>query len=448
MTHGRRRLSWAFAVLTALAAISPLARAQHDEVRIVLTGDAILNRRLSVYDDPAYVALFDRVKHADAAFTNLETVIHNFDLAGGFESGGAYQASPPWITDELKWAGFNLLSVANNHTFDWGVDGMRSTLLALDRAGLAHAGAGENLALARAAAYVDTKHGRVALVACASTFTDGALAGVQRPDLRGRPGLSPLRVTTSYTVDQTTLDGLRRALGGGRGGGGSARIGNAIVRAGDTPGSTTTALKDDVDGIVASIRDARRQADWVIVSIHSHEGQANRPPDFLVGFAHAAIDAGADIFVSHGPHVLRGIEIYNGKPIFYGLANFAFENETMLFQPQESYDEQHLPLTATTADYFDARSANDTRGFPVQKAIWESVIAEVTFHGDRSIATIALDPISLGFGEPRSQRGRPRPASGTQAKATIDQIATLSAPFGTIVTFANGQGLVTISPAR
>ena len=65
--------------------------------------------------------------------------------------------------------------------------------------------------------------------------------------------------------------------------------------------------------------------------------------DFVVTAAHLAIDAGADIFVGHGPHILRGIEIYKGKPIFYSMANFAFENETMRFQPAESYAALGLP---------------------------------------------------------------------------------------------------------
>jgi hypothetical protein len=77
--------------------------------------------------------------------------------------------------------------------------------------------------------------------------------------------------------------------------------------------------------------------------------------------------AGSNLFVGHGPHVLRGIEIYKGKPIFCSLANFIFENETVRFQPQENYDQFKLPLTATPADFYDARSANDTRSFPANK---------------------------------------------------------------------------------
>ena len=90
----------------------------------------------------------------------------------------------------------------------------------------------------------------------------------------------------------------------------------------------------------ASSRAPSALADIVIVSLHCHESGANRsvPADFIPIFAKAVIDAGADVFVGHGPHVLRGIEIYKGKPIFYSLSNFIFQNETVLRMPEDSYE--------------------------------------------------------------------------------------------------------------
>ena len=466
--HSRQKLRAriaALALLTALAvpgAVHAQRDAGGDDIRIVLTGDSIVNRKLSVYTDAASTGLFKTIQHADAAFTNFETLVHDYKYPGNFESGGAYMSSPSWIPAELKWAGFNLVSTANNHAYDFGAQGLLSTLAALDDAGLAHAGTGANLALARAPAYVDTGKGRVSLVAVASTFTDGSLAGEQRPDLIGRPGVDPLRFTTTYTVDQDLFQSLLKVSAiAGRGGGGesegggadrprgngartSVRIGGLQFQVGDTPGVHTQLNPSDLDGLVASVKNAHRQSDWVIVSSHTHEsghGQQN-PPDFLVEAAHAAIDAGADVFVSHGPHILRGIEIYKGKPIFYSLGNFIFENETMLFQPAESYDELKLPDSATIADYFDTRSGNDTRGFPVNRNAWESAIAEVSFHPDHTLNKITLIPIGLGYKEPRSQRGRPRLASPEQGKEVADQLTKLSAAYGTTITWNNGEGVI------
>jgi poly-gamma-glutamate synthesis protein (capsule biosynthesis protein) len=446
-----------------LAAVGVTAGAQKPaataDVRIALAGDSIVNRRLSVFDDPASIGLFEFIRQSDAAFTNFETLITNYAYPGAAVSGGAYQSSPSWIPDELKCAGFNIVSTANNHAFDYGVAGMQSTLRALDEAGLVHAGTGDNLALARSPAFLDTKKGRIALVAVASTFTEGSLAGEQRPDLVGRPGVNPLRFTTTYTVKQDEFDALKKVAtltaGGGEGGEGNAarsqdgqtriRLGSLQFRLGEGDAVSTQLNKSDLAALQASVRDAHRQADWVIVSSHTHEsgaGGQSVPPDFLIAAAHAAIDSGADIFVAHGPHILRGIEIYKGKPIFYSIGNFSFENETMLFQPAESYESLNLPEGASVADFFDARSANDTRGFPVNKAVWESVVAQVSFHPDHTLDQITLVPISLGYMEPRSQRGRPRLSSPERSKATIDEITKLSAPYGTTVIYRDGRGVV------
>jgi poly-gamma-glutamate synthesis protein (capsule biosynthesis protein) len=436
----------------------PILHAQSSTgIGITLTGDSIVNRRLSVFDEPASAHLFEMIRSTDVSFTNFETTVHSDSDPGAEESGGAYQSSPAWIPSELKWAGFNLFSTANNHAFDFGLAGMRSTLKALDDGGLVHAGTGENLAMARGPSYLDTKHGRVALIACASTLTEGSVAGEQRPDLIGRPGVNPLRFQTIYTVGSSTFEGLQAAsknlLPEDRGpstagANPTLRFGGLTFQAGDVAAVHTTPNKADLDGLVASVRNAHRQAEWVIVSSHTHEsgaGGQDTPPEFLVTAAHAAIDAGADVFVAHGPHILRGIEIYQGKPIFYSLANFIFENETMQFQPAESYDSMSLPWNATVADYFDARSANDTRGFPVQKAIWESVVAQVSFDHDHRLQSIKLIPISLGYMEPRSERGRPRLASASQSKLTIDTVTRLSAAFGTRIGFSDGVGAVSVS---
>jgi poly-gamma-glutamate capsule biosynthesis protein CapA/YwtB (metallophosphatase superfamily) len=425
-----------------------------DNFRFALAGDSIIDRRISVYDEPGYLQMFDRIRSADAAFTNFEMLVHNFEFPGAPVSGGTYMGAPPWVLDELKWAGFHLFNVANNHAFDFGTEGLLSNLRNLRQAGVVYAGAGENLARARAPGYLDTKKGRVALIACSSTFSILSPAGTQRPDMLGRPGLNPLHFKTTYTVEPTTLASLRtlaRASSGGEGGPaneGDLHFLGATFRAGDKPGVATEPDARDVKEITAEIREARRMADWVMVSIHAHEGapgDREAPAQFLVTFAHAAIDAGADLFVGHGPHVLRAVEIYKGKPIFYSVANFIFQNEALPFQPQESYDQFNLPLDATTADFFDTRSANDTRSFPADQKIWESMIAEAVFNSKRELQHIDLYPITLGFHESRTQRGRPLPATGELATSIIDRVSKLSKAMGTNVVLQDGKGVVNVA---
>ncbi len=125
------------------------AAGSKDETVFALTGDAIINRRLSTSGRPGVEDMVGLIRKADVAFTNFETLIHDFSLSGAQQSGGTYMGSPRFVTDELAWAGFDLLGLANNHTNDFGVDGMRSTLAALAKTNFIYAGVGENLALAR-----------------------------------------------------------------------------------------------------------------------------------------------------------------------------------------------------------------------------------------------------------------------------------------------------------
>jgi len=435
------------------------AAGKTDEMVFVATGDSIINRRLSTESLPGAASLFDLIRGADAAFTNFETQVHDFDLAGAQQSGGTYMGSPRYVTDELAWAGFDLLGLANNHANDYGVEGLRSTLAALAKTNFVYAGAGENLAMARRPGYLDTTKGRVALISVTATFPEPIAAGAQRPDLRGRPGVDPLHHSTTYTVTQETFDTLSKLRGKidpnnmGEGGGeppkeGTLNWAGAKYVVGPNIGESTKANKRDLDELVAEVRNARRQADWVMVSIHAHESaspdEKGKPAQFTVEFAHAVIDAGADMFVAHGPHILRGIEVYKGKPIFYSMGNFIFENDLVALQPADNYEKTGLADDALPADYYDKRSKNDTVGFPHDRKYWQSVVAEMVFAtGDRSLKEIRLHPVSMGFGQPRIRRGQPYPAPASEADQIVKDLQELCAPYGTTVTAKGGMVLVT-----
>jgi len=182
----------------------------------------------------------------------------------------------------------------------------------------------------------------------------------------------------------------------------------------------------------------------VIVSIHAHDqaGNIDVPADFLRPFAHAAIDAGADVFVGHGPHVLRGIEIYKGKPIFYSLGNF-MQDDLIKLQPQEAYDNFNLPPSVTPADFFDARWNANSFGFRGNKKYWQSVIAEPVFNQKRELQAINLYPIALTYSETNpAGRGQPWPANAEEAREIIDRLASLSKPLETKITLQGDQGVV------
>ena len=416
------------------------------EMTLALAGDAIITRQLSVFDEPEFLALRDLVQGATAAFVNLEILFHNFepDIIPASASGGTYMQADPAIAKELVWMGFDMVSMANNHTGDYGVEGLRSTTRAVEAVGLMHAGTGENLAEARAPGYLETPGGRVALLSAASTFPDASRAGHQRKDVRGRPGLGPIRFNTAYQITQDQMDALRsyqEGTGSSRGESDRLRLFGQSFQVGDEYRSLTTANERDLAEIVASVEEAKRQANFVIFSAHSHEsGRTNNyPADFLVTVAHAVIDAGADIFLAHGPHVLRGIEIYKGKPIFYSLGDFIFQNETVPRQPADNYERYGLGPEAVAPDFFDARQR--TGGFPSRPQVWESFVAMVRFQ-EGELAGVELHPITLGHGLDRPQRGRPLLAAGELARKIIDETREYSRPFGTEIVFENGIGVI------
>lgn len=422
------------------------------DITIALTGDAIITRKLSVYNEPEFVRLREIVQDATVAFTNLEILFFEYGpgIIPAEESGGTYMRAAPEIAEELTWMGFDLVSRANNHTMDYGTGGMRATTRAVEAAGLMHAGAGENLAEARAPTYLETPDGRVALISAASTFADAMRAGAQRKDMRGRPGLNPIRYETEYVVPSSGMAALRELRAGfdpGEGDEDADRVrfmGNTFV-AGDDYGEITTAHEGDLEAIVASVRDAKRQANWVIVSSHSHEGAESRdvPAQFLVQFARAVIEAGADMFVGHGPHVLRGIEIHEGKPIFYSLGDFIFQNETVELQPADNYEDQELPQTALPSDFYDRREERSDGGFPANPLVWEGVVAVPVFQS-HALTEVRLYPVTLGHGLPRPQRGRPVLATGELAQKIIGDLQRLSEPFGTRIDYVDGVGIVRV----
>ncbi|WP_419948919.1 CapA family protein [Candidatus Palauibacter sp.] len=416
---------------------------------IALAGDAIISRKMSPYREPEFLALRDIIRNATTAFVNLEILFHDYedDVIPAAASGGTYMRAEPEIAHELAWFGFDMVSLANNHTMDFGAGGARRTVEATEAAGLAVAGYGENLAQARAPVYVETPGGRVALISIASTFDDAMRAGHQRPDMRGRPGLSPIRYDRHVTVTADQMAGLRDALSAaGRGGGAGPRLsfGGMTFTVGDKPGMKTVPHAGDLAEIVEVVKEAQRQAEWVIVTSHSHEGGERRdlPADFLVDIARASVDAGADMFVGHGPHILRAVELYQGKPIFYSLANFAMQNETVELQPQDNYEAQGLGFEDHPGMFQDVRIERMGAGsFPAGKGFWESVVPVVEYE-DGKLAEIKLYPITMGWQLPRPVRGRPMLADDALGKEILEGLAQLSAEFGTTMTIEDGVGVI------
>jgi poly-gamma-glutamate capsule biosynthesis protein CapA/YwtB (metallophosphatase superfamily) len=448
-------------------------QAERGNFIIALAGDTMLTRKLTPFKEERFMALREVLRGADAAFANLEGTVHTWDEGTPGITQGTFMTTEPKLLEDLKWFGINMVSCANNHAFDYGEGGVLANIKHLDDAGLVHAGTGRNLAEARAPGYLDTPNGRVALIATTATFRQWNQAGEQRPDLRGRPGINPLGFDTTHHVDPAAFEQLQRIsreLGFEKSHERARKhfysdkeipdaksaelslMGHRYVR-GEGFSIATRASERDLEDNLRWLREARRQADWVVVSVHCHEfggatlltaasrAELEEPADFVIDFAHQAIDAGADIVVGHGPHFPLGIEIYKERPILYSVGNLVFQNETVGFFPADAYERFDLDLKATPSDFLDARTSGGKKGHPSDPAYWENMFAVCEF-GKGRLKEIRIYPIDQGFGRPRPQRGRPTLADGEVAQRVIARVVLLSRRYGIHVTNRDGVGVI------
>ena len=201
-------------VVLGVCLLTGAPRAQSQSLSLALAGDSIITRPISVFTEPAFTRLIEMIRGADAAFTNLEMLFHDYEPYAMNESGGTYMRAEPALVKELVWAGFDMVSRANNHAGDYGALGMNLTTKYVAAAGLVQAGVGQSLSEAREAKFLETPKGRIALISVASTFPDHSRAGKTRGDMPARPGLNPLRFTTTYVVTRERFDQLRQVVAG------------------------------------------------------------------------------------------------------------------------------------------------------------------------------------------------------------------------------------------
>jgi poly-gamma-glutamate synthesis protein (capsule biosynthesis protein) len=416
---------------------------------LLLSGDSMITRgALKTADEPTR-ALRELVHDADLAFTNLEVLPNDFKGYPAADNGGTHLAARSEVVDELIDIGFDLIAAATNHALDYHIEGLLATIEVLERKGVAFAGLGRTLAEARMPVYLDHPAGVLAMLSCCSTFSSGQQAAEQRPDMQGRPGLNPLRHDRVYEIpaDQlATLKKIAEDLGIERLRLNTIQSGfgfppddpeifpflGANFRAADEAAVRTTPRATDSDAIAQWVREARSRADFVLLSLHAHEegGCKEESAAFIPEFAHRMVDEGADLVVGHGPHLLRGMEIYRGRPIFYSLGNFIAQNHLVYKIPADAYTRFRVDPSKTPGQLFDSREQGGKIGFAADARYWESVLPTCFYNGT-TLQRIELTPISLGYGEPAHHRGRPRLARGEQASSILNRFAALSEPYGT-----------------
>jgi poly-gamma-glutamate capsule biosynthesis protein CapA/YwtB (metallophosphatase superfamily) len=420
-------------------------------------GDALITRQVGMFgDDPAFMALVEPIRAADVAVVNLEVnLFHLWEFEGypQAENGGNYELGPPEAASDMKWMGIDLFNMANNHTTDYGVEGMFETMRLLDKLNLVYAGVGMTAGEAAQAKYFETPNGRIALIGMATSFTPMSRASDPRPEVRGRPGLNALRTNQTNVLAPAQMADLRKLVQatGGRVPESEAqpvRFGGATFVQGPENGTRGSVDPVDEERILRSVSNGARQADHVIVYSHSHDiGREDAPAtEHLRAFIKKCLDAGADAFVISGPHTLRGVEIYDGKPIFYSLGDFFMQNETIEPVPTDMIEREGLGIEALAADYYDTRSQPDPEtGFPTayhpaNPAVWESVVPVVTFEG-HSATRIVFYPVDIGFRVPRPHQGTPRLADPELGQKILERFIQMSEIYDTRIVIRDGVGV-------
>ncbi|MGZ8228851.1 MAG: CapA family protein [Burkholderiales bacterium] len=262
---------------------------------ILCTGDVNL---MNVTEPRApFVRVIDALRRADVRFANLECCFHEPTAERSLSDEGFYAS--PALTEALRLAGFDAVGTANN--VNYGAEAITSSLRALDAAGIAHTGSGVNSAAAHAPACIEKNGAKVAFLQRTSVYwPTNHEAGDKSPGVAALRGHTAYRVPAHKTRPEIP----------------------PMNRPGVPPEVITWAdpaylqrLREDVAGACA-------KADVVVAS--HHWGLHQDLLQYMREIAHAAIDAGADLVVGHGPHYSLPVEVYKGKPIFYGLGSFSF----------------------------------------------------------------------------------------------------------------------------
>ncbi|HHW49573.1 MAG TPA: CapA family protein [Clostridiaceae bacterium] len=282
-------------------------------LRITAVGDIMLGRGVGSRlekEGKGYIYAFEKVadilKEGDIVFGNLEGPItdrtHSLTAISKENKVGKYVLKNKVAAFEaIKYAGFNLLSLANNHILDYYDKGLFDTFEILDQNGIAYSGAGRNLEEAREAAIVEKNGIKIGLL----SYTDMAEVVYS-----GNPSISFIAGENKAGVAPRKIEYIREDIG-----------------------------------------KVRNNVDLLIISLHWGIEESFKVSPEQVEFAHELIDLGADVILGHHPHQFQGIEIYNGKPIMYSLGNFIFdqndpENQEAFIVNLDYKDNELVGITA------------------------------------------------------------------------------------------------------
>lgn len=427
----------------------PLVFSATGPLTIAATGDTLIGRPVAGPDrDAAFDAIVDVVRGATLAITNLEMNL----LAEPNATRARGSPEPRWAfgsareAEALAALGFDVVGLANNHAADYGPDGMADTSAILKASGLVPAGTGRDLGQAREPVIVGGGSRRIAVLAVAISASPESVATPARGAVNGRPGVNPLRYAADVTVDARTYETLRRSAptlqGGGETAGDRFTLLGTSIKKGTETSVTLVPNAVDLEGILAEVARARAAAEIVVLSVHSHEpsNDSDKPADLFRRLAHQAIDAGAQLVVGHGPHRLRGVEVYMGGAILYSVGDFLYWPDGSQTPPKDAYDAgldmYSLAMGMSVRPPTAGGAEADGPAFP------EGLVAVATFDGG-ALRSLGLHPVDFGGNDlPAVRQGVPRRPAPARAVTILDRLARLSQEYDTTVRIESGVGVV------
>ena len=325
------------------------------ESTLVVVGDMEIDRP-EPWNTFSEVASY--LKAADLRFGGLEA---SMSRLGAPASGKIVMRHGPEMIQGYLEGGFDVLAFASNHCMDYGVEPFVETMELLERNGIAYSGAGRNIQEARTPAVVERGGVRYGFLAYVLELPLGWGAGP------AKPGVAPIRQDALY--------------------------GPPYVN------------EEDLAAMIADVERTRPRVDFLLASFHWGASQSRTLTLSQQAAAHAAVEAGVDVVVGHHPHIVQGVEVYRGRPVFYALGNFVLDHDHPMFLPT-------------------AR---------------ESICLKLTLRGG-ALSRVTIAPVVI------EADGSPRIPGSEEPKATeiLGTFASLSRKLGTQIEILRGEGVLAI----
>jgi poly-gamma-glutamate synthesis protein (capsule biosynthesis protein) len=372
-------------------------------IRVLLVGDLILDEP----DPDALLAPSAPVLRSGDVVIGQVEVPHS--TRGQLQSADVpARPSDPRNLEALPRAGFNVATLAGNHIADAGPDPIEDTLAKLRELGLATAGAGMNLAEARAPAIVAADGVTVGVL---SYNCVGPRESWARPS---KPGCAYLNVLTHYELDHASPGG--------------------------PPTIYTFATPETLEQMRRDIAELSAAVDVVIIAFHKGIGHLRaQVAMYEREIARAAIDAGADVVVGHHAHILRGIELYKGKPIYHGLGNFA--TVTRALSPSNPDTPEAAAWAKRRMELFGFAPDPGMPTYPFHPESRNTIIADCRVGRDGSVDA-GFVPCWI------DDDARPVPQVGAVGRSVVDYLAEISREAGLAAAFAWDGDRVVVGPSH